>query len=741
MAVARILIGFLACGTTALALGLAALRMLRIDLSRAEAICLGYILGSALASTLTLGIAALWLAREGLFLAIAANALLLLWRQREWLRGLPPARLDSIPIALRLIFAAAWLVYGIVYFRQALSPEMSPDGMAYHLGLVNLWNHALGLLRNNGMYAALPEGVEMLFLFAFAIGRHSAAALEHFSFLMCLPLLTILYGCRFGWPRGGAVVAALLVFASPLVAADGAAAYNDVALAAIVFGAVYLLEIWRHERGMGTLLAASLLAGFAFAVKYTAGPLLLFFAGTIVWEQRRAPRRQAAKALLAALAALALTPTPYLIRNAVWFQNPIAFFGNSVFRNRWFHVSAEREYKENVSHWHGVTWRDMPRELTWGGPQTGESFGPAFAILPLALVGVAWPQTRRLLVAGALLACAYAGDKSGRFLIPAVPLLAMVAAFALCRFRWTAWLAGAIAVAHLIVSWPTVGNRLHIDSGWRLMHIPWTAALRLQPEDEYLRKDDRYTAARLIEERVPEAQPVFVFASGAVAQSYTTRPILVPWESALGETIGDCILDARNSADFPRRRWTARFSIAKIRELVITQAGSTAGQDIWSINEILLWDRGRACPRAPGWHMDAFPNPWDIGLAFDGLEATRWRSWEWLRPGMWIGVRFDPPEELDHVEVLCNDGQWASRMAARALTTEGQWKAAEATGWHMDPPADLRQEAMADIKRAGVRYFAVPRQRWTGEPFRGDSQGWGVRVIGSTPALVLVEAK
>jgi hypothetical protein len=741
MAVARILIGFLACGATALALGVTALRMLRIELRRAEAICLGYAVGSALTSTLTLGIAVLWQAREGVFLAIAGGALILLWRQREWLRGLAPARLDSIPMALRLIFAAAWLAYGVIYFRQALSPEMSPDGMAYHLGLVNLWDHAHGLIRNNGMYAALPEGVEMLFLFAFAIGRHSAAALVHFSFLMCLPLLTILYGCRFGWPRGGAVVAALLVFASPLVAADGTAAYNDVALAAVVFAAVYLLEMWRHQRTMGTLLAASLLAGFAFAVKYTAGPLLLFFAGTIVWERRRAPRRQAAKALLAALAVMALTPAPYLIRNAIWFQNPIAFFGNSIFRNRWFHVSAEREYRENVSHWHGVTWSDMPRELTWGGPKTGESFGPAFAILPLALIGVAWPQTRLLLMAGAISACALAGDKSGRFLIPAVPLLAMAAAYALCRFRWTAWLAGAIAVAHLAVSWPTVSNRLHIDSGWRLMHIPWRVALRLQPEDEYLRKDDRYTAARLIEERVPEGQPVFVFASGAVGQSYTTRPILVAWESALGETVRDWIGDARNSADFPRRRWTASFSRTKVRELVVTQAGSTAGQGIWSINEIRLWDRDRLWRRAPGWRLDAFPYPWDIGLAFDGSEATRWRSWERLRPGMWVGVRLDRPEEIDHVEVLCNDGQWETRMTALALTSEGQWKGAEVTGWHMDPPADLRREAMAAIKRLGVRYFAVGPQRWTGEPFRGDLQGWGVREVGSTPGLVLVEAE
>jgi hypothetical protein len=144
-------------------------------------------------------------------------------------------------------------------------------------------------------------------------------------------------------------------------------------------------------------------------------------------------------------------------------------------------------------------------------------------------------------------------------------------------------------------------------------------------------------------------------------------------------------------------------------------------------------------PRTPGWRLNAFPTPWDIGLAFDGSEATRWRSWDRLRPGMWIDIRLDRVEELDHFDVLCNDGQWESRMAAFALTSAGQWELPRWTDWHTDPPADLRGEAMSAIKRAGIRYIAVSRPRWEGEPFRGDFQGWGVRQIGSTPALVLLE--
>ena len=247
MAVFPILFGFLACAVTSLALGITVIRLLRIELNRAEAVCIGYALGSAATSMLVFGVAAAWIAREGLFLAWTASSFVLLLLQFKWLRGLKPAALGTIPAGIRIIFGVAWVTYGVLYFRQAVSPEISPDGMAYHLGLVNLWSHAHGLSRNLSMYAALPDGMEMLYLFAFSIGRHSAAALVHFSFLMLLPWLMLLFGCRFGWPHGGAALAALLVFASPLIGMDGTAAYNDVALAVAVFGAVYLLESWRHS--------------------------------------------------------------------------------------------------------------------------------------------------------------------------------------------------------------------------------------------------------------------------------------------------------------------------------------------------------------------------------------------------------------------------------------------------------------------------------------------------------------
>ena len=64
------------------------------------------------------------------------------------------------------------------------------------------------------MYASLSAGVEMLFVPAFAIGKHSAAALVHYAFLVALAMAMFAYGRRIGKPWVGAA-GALLVYASP----------------------------------------------------------------------------------------------------------------------------------------------------------------------------------------------------------------------------------------------------------------------------------------------------------------------------------------------------------------------------------------------------------------------------------------------------------------------------------------------------------------------------------------------
>src|SRR6266849_8127151 len=227
------------------ALGKLLLRSFTIRLYRQEEHVLAFVTGSACLSLLTFLLCALGAARKGMFLAIGIGVLAVAVR-----RGAHKPSGESLPPVPRFwkwLFGSVFSVFGVLYFFHAMAPEMSPDGVAYHLGLVSRYMRAHGFERiTTNMYANLSQGVEMLFLFAFAFGRHSAAALTHFAFLVALPLAMLSYARRFGFTVAG-VCGALLVFVSPVVGLDGTVAYNDVATACLVFTAFYLARIWAAE--------------------------------------------------------------------------------------------------------------------------------------------------------------------------------------------------------------------------------------------------------------------------------------------------------------------------------------------------------------------------------------------------------------------------------------------------------------------------------------------------------------
>ncbi|PWT99950.1 MAG: hypothetical protein C5B51_26080 [Terriglobia bacterium] len=731
MPIHYILLGSFACAVTCLGAGLLAVRVSHIVLTKLECICLGYSLGCAIVSTVTLGIALLSIARKGIFLGIALVTMVIVWRLLPWFQNLETTRLRTIPIVFQLLFLGTWIVYGILYFKHALAPEMSPDAVTYHLGFVNLWNHAHGMSRVIDMYAAMPQGMEMLFLFAFSIGRHSAASLVHFSFLMLLPMLMVLYGIRFGFRHGAAVLAGIIVFVTPLVGWDGSVAYNDVALAAVVFAAIYFLQIWRYTGGTSYLLASSLLAGYCFTIKYTGLLAILFVAAAIGWQSRRKTDRVKVGTLAIVFVALALTPLPYLVRNWLWFQNPIAFFGNSAFPNPYFHISFESAYIQGQAHLNGVTWRDLPRELTLGATKLPDNLGPVYLLAPLALIGVFWRQSRFLLAAALAIGATYVAQKSARFLIPVLPLVMMAVAFVCSRLAHSGWIMALIAAAQAILSWPSMVERIRFVNipGPSFTSTSWRVALRKEPEEQYLAQFDDYSMARLIESCIPEGQAIFALSGGA-AQSYTTRFILDSYHSALAEKAADLFYSNESSPTDVRWRWRVLFPKTLAREVRISQtARKSAG---WSIKEIELLQQGKALPLSQQWSRHAVPNPWDAGLAFDGSEATRWQSWEPLRPDMEIRVRLNTAQYVDGLEILSGNGPWETNMEPRLLDETGNWICPTATMWHADPPLDSRRAATQALKDQGIRYVLINANGWHGTNFRRDPDAWGLQEVFST---------
>ncbi|HEY7387854.1 MAG TPA: hypothetical protein VH640_05065, partial [Bryobacteraceae bacterium] len=479
----------------------------------------------------------------------------------------------------------------------------------------------------------------------------------------------------------------------------------------------------------GTLAACCLLAGFCFAVKYTGIFVLLLVAAVVLWKARFALSRRMA---VVALAAMALAPTPYLVRNWVWLGNPVAFFGNSIFPNPNFHVSFERSYIEGQVHLNGITWKEIPKELTLGGPKLPENLGPIYLLAPIALAGVAWPESRFLLIAGLAVACDYPENKAARFLIPALPFLALAMAFVISRLWRAAPLLAGIGLLQLVLSWPTLAARINLakTAAPGLDETTWAIALRKVPEEQYLAHLDEYVMARQIESHVPEGETVLMINDG-IPQSYTTRFLLGSWRSAYAEKATDLLYSHENSATDGRFVWRGWFPKTKASALRLTE--TSRNNAIWTVAEIRFFDSGKRVPAAPDWHWSATPNSWDSSLAGDDDEATRWRSWEAIRPEMQIGVRLDRPQTIDHIEVVSGNGPWESNMKVQLRGVNGDWTEPVFQDWHADPPLDLRRAATAAIRRRlGIRYLVIDRFSWHADLFRANAAAWDIHALLST---------
>ena len=210
-------------------------------------------------------------------------------------------------------------------------------------------------------------------------GGHSAAALVHFEFYLVLPLLMVVIGKRFGYPKAGAM-AAILVFLSPVFLFDGSSAYIDVALASIVFALFGLLLTWDETRDPALFALIGLLAGFAYAAKMTAFvaiPYAVLF--VLIKLLRRRERWLQPVAIMSAC--IALMAGPWMLKNAVTVANPFSPFANRLFPNPYIRISFEESYREYHRTYEGLkSYWQVPYETTVRGGILGGLLGTCVSV-------------------------------------------------------------------------------------------------------------------------------------------------------------------------------------------------------------------------------------------------------------------------------------------------------------------------------------------------------------------------
>jgi len=709
--------------TVAACYGLGAILAARLGarLRRNEKLPLAFVLGAAVFHLAIFAVMALKIAYKPVLIAMLAACVAAALATGDW--RLPAAE-DAEPYrplsrGTRYLFGILAAAFTMVYLFNAWAPEISPDGSGYHLGLVSRYLRAHGFERiTTNMLLSFSEGVELLYVPAFAIGRHSAAALVHFAFLLALAWAVLAYGKRIGKPTAGAA-AALLVYLSPIVGIDGTTAYTDVATAAIVFSVFYWIQLWDANRDSRLLAAAGLLAGYCYAAKYTAFVMLIYAAGFVVWRTRKWR-----PALLLAGWSLSMA-VPWMAKDWFYLHNPVAPFANQWFPNPYFYVLIEKLWIAHMRTYGLKNLWSLPLEVTIRGEATQGLLGPVFLAAPLALLGLWSREGRKLMVPCALVLLTYFGNIGTRFLIPCLPFLSLAMLIALER---AAPLLIILVTGQALASWPA-SLQLYTHA-WALQRIPYKAALRIIPEEEYLGAYAQYQWARMVERYVPPGKPVFTLTG--LPDAYTTREVLFIYWGALSNDIGDALTVGWNKAWQPARLFSFILPAGKYRRLRVVQIGAaTIPDEQWNIHELRLFQGASELPRSPDWRLQASANPWGVQRAFDNSEATRWRSWETLRPGMWITVDLGREEALDRVQLELSGDEWDAKMRLETSDANGRWVplAAATEERPVRSSGSLRRAATYEAHLRGVDYFLIKDDDYGARDYAGFSNDWGLTLL------------
>jgi hypothetical protein len=706
-------------------------RTLALKFHQGERLFLEFTTGAAVVSTLVFFLAAGQLIYTSVLTAVGTVIILAAFWCRQRTEEESPA---PLPLAWRLLFWLPYLTFGAIYLITAMGPEISPDGTGYHVGLISRYYDHRGFYPiRTSMFSGLSQGIEMLFLIAFALGRHSATAMVHLLFLLTLPFGMLAYSSRAGVPRAG-VIGAILFCLAPVVGRDGTIAYIDVGTAAVAFAGFLMLEIWRAERHDGKgkdalLIPAGMLAGFAYACKITAAPAVVFAVLYVLFVSK-STRRAATTALWAALIA-----GPWMIKSAIQFHNPFYPVFNHWFPNPWQYPISESGMRVMMQHLAGVKWWQIPYQAMIGGKLAGV-VGPVFLLSPLALLSLRNRTGRILLLAFFVLFLPFYTNIGTRFLIPCLPFLCLALAIGILDIPLVGPALGVAAIIfHAGFSWPFLIDKWSPGYQWRIDRADWRAALRITPERDYLEDNwNDFRPGLMLDRYVPLGDRVFSPAMGQMA--YQHRELLGTFDSALGRRAFLLLLTAVEPQ--LARTWNREIHFPAVKTNRVRLIARTFFDNDLRISELRFALGQTEIPRGTSWRLSASANPWEIPFAFDNSPVSFWTSGETVKPGLWVQVDFGQPVELDRMLVAqSEDERWVSLKPSALL--DGKWTPLRARESDMpeQPRPTLRMEIRDEWKSMGIHWILIPDNSYGADDLQKNSLYWGITQVSTASGFRL----
>jgi hypothetical protein len=148
---------------------------------------------------------------------------------------------------------------------------------------------------------------------------------------------------------------------------------------------------------------------------------------------------------------------------------------------------------------------------------------------------------------------------------------------------------------------------------------------------------------------------------------------------------------------------------------------------------------------SPQWQLRAWPNRWESPLVLDDNLATGWRTWEPVRAGMYLEVRFDHWQTISSAVVYSPSPGHGLALEVYGQGAKRRWHALGAAQARPHPPGDLRIDASLAIRRAGYRYVLAATggggSTPAGNALVGHESDWGMERVAEAGPYYLYRVK
>ena len=424
---------------------------------------------------------------------------------------------------------SAWELWALILlgilllagFVLTLTPETGKDALIYHLAVPKLYllHHGFYFIPGNA-FAGYPLLGEMHYLLALFLQNDILAKAMNFI-ILCGTLFGMGLFARHVLQNQHFPSLSMLIFVSiPSVFAISHAAYNDMLVTFFTLAAIYSFFRWSDDRLTAWLILCGLFSGSSAACKYTALIATPLGCLGILWLAKRSGNgaRETLRRLALYVAAALIAGSPFYLKNWIVTGNPFYPFFYGLFSGKGWDPDQARLYDlliQNLGMGRSLLdYLLLPWNLSFRAKMDSLEFdgilGPIFLLaLPFLVALRRWETPLRMTLTYTLLTFLFWASSAQqiRYLIPLLPLLALVVGAILTRYQSRKNIFGLLLC---IVAGSLAFNGYHIAREF-IKIDPLRVAVGLESRDHFLSRTlPTYTMYRFVNQALPSDARIFL---------------------------------------------------------------------------------------------------------------------------------------------------------------------------------------------------------------------------------------